>query len=339
MHKRFLLNIFLSLSLTACVQLGPEPAGEDLKAPTLTLVDLYQSPNSVEVVFRAQLSGGITNEDCGFYLSKNENLSGSEKVRAYSKEKNGAFSYTKKMSNDYGSKWYVKAYASNGRTEITSPVLSFTFFYPRDIGAVDLGLSVFWASFNVGASSPEEYGGYYQWAGTQDVTSTSIYLDWNNCPYHSGSNSSTGWTKYIPSDKSSYWSGSGSPDNKTVLELSDDIAHVKLGGKWRMPTEAEWEELINNCTWTWTTQNGVNGYKVTGKKSAYTSKSIFLPAAGCRNSDYLYNVGTRGYYWSSSLNTGYPYYAYVLYFYPPGSVDTSNDRRYGGLSVRPVLDK
>ena len=433
--KRLLILFLLSLCLTACVQLGPEPAGEDLKAPTLTLVGAHQSENSLEVVFSAKLSKGITNEDCGFYLSKDEKFTGAEKLKASSKEKDGTFTYHRMMYNEYGSKWYFKAYASNGHNEITSPVSSFTVApfsdcisvgvpvtisnidgavvldfsissaegsllsecgvcYGTDINclsidsdhvttdtsngthtvtitglsvgqeyffcsyaregdniiysnpisllskssipeAVDLGLSVKWASFNVGASSPEEYGGYYQWAGTQDVSSTSIYLDRNNCPYHSGSSYESGWTKYVPSSDSPFWSGSGSPDNETVLEPSDDIAHVKFGGKWRMPTIDEWNELQNNCTWTWTTQNGVNGYKVTGKKSGYTSKSIFLPAAGSRIRDYLNSVGSYGYYWSSSLNKNAPYGAYVPYF-SSGKVSTLSNYRDYGQSVRPV---
>ncbi len=194
---------------------------------------------------------------------------------------------------------------------------------------VDLGLSVMWATCNIGADTPEQYGGYYQWAGIQDVTSTSIYLAWSNCPYHTGSDADTGWTKYVPSNRSSYWSGTGSPDNKTVLDPSDDVAHVKLGDKWRIPTDAEWTELRDNCTWTWTTQNGVNGYKVTSKKTGYTNKSIFLPAAGDRD------VGSSGHYWSSSLFTNYPIYAFILYFDSSHVYGTSNFRRFG-QPVRPV---
>ena len=203
---------------------------------------------------------------------------------------------------------------------------------------VDLGLSVKWRSWNLGATKPEEYGGYYQWAGTTDVTNTSIYLDWSNCPYHTGSSYSTGWTKYIPSGKSSYWSGTGSPDNKTVLDPEDDVAHVKLGGKWRMPTTEEWNELKNtsNCSWTWTTINGIDGYKVQSKKTGFTSNWIFLPTTGFRYHYYLLN-SSYGCYWSSSLDTGNPDYAYYLWFYS-GSVDTSHHDRCDGRSVRPVSD-
>ena len=201
---------------------------------------------------------------------------------------------------------------------------------------VDLGLpsGLKWASCNLGASSPEEYGGYYQWAGLEDVTDKSIYLDYSNCPYHTGSSDSTGWTKYVPSGESSYWSGSGSPDNKTVLDPEDDVAHVMLGGKWRMPTRAEFTELLNNCTLKWTTLNGVNGWKFTSKKNG---NCIFLPAAGFRRYDYLSHVGSYCYYWSSSLLTGSPYNACGLYFFA-GNLHTSSYYRYTGQSVRPVSE-
>ena len=149
-----------------------------------------------------------------------------------------------------------------------------------------------------------------------------------------------GWTKYVPSDESSYWSGTGSPDNKTVLDPEDDVAHVVLGGNWRMPTDAEWNELNENCTWRWTYSyngSGVAGQIVTSNKPGYTDKSIFLPAAGYRDGDYLNFVGLIGEYWSSSLNTVYPFYAYDENF-NSGDVYRGNDDRFNGQSVRPVLE-
>ena len=199
---------------------------------------------------------------------------------------------------------------------------------PPTPSLVDLGLSVKWATCNLGASKPTEYGGYYQWAGTKDVSDTGIYLDWSNCPYHTGSDNQSGWTKY--NTESSY----GTVDNKTVLESMDDAAAVNLGGKWRMPTDAEWTELRNSCSWTWTTLNGVEGYMVTSKKNG---NSIFLPAAGHRGYSGLYNVGSYGRYLSSSLNTDFPFNVYVVNF---DSDDVGMDRFYRcyGRSVRPVSE-
>ena len=194
---------------------------------------------------------------------------------------------------------------------------------PKKYTYVDLGLSVKWATFNVGASKPEEYGGYFAWGETQPKST----YDWSTYKYCNGSLSSL--TKY--NNKSSY----GTVDNKTTLDLSDDAARANWGGSWRMPTDAELTELREQCTWTWTTQNGVYGYKVTSKKSGYTNKSIFLPSAGCCYGSSLDRAGSYGYYLSSSLSTGSPDNACVLYF-DSDNVFRNYISRYCGQSVRPV---
>ena len=127
-----------------------------------------------------------------------------------------------------------------------------------------------------------------------------------------------------------------------MLDPEDDVAHVIWGGNWRMPTKAEWDELINNCIWTWydsdnTEFNGVAGYKVTSKVPDYTDRSIFLPAVGCRDGTRRNYGGSIGYYWSSSLSTDFPGSAYGLYF-NSGYHYTNFSYRCGyGFSVRPVL--
>ncbi len=182
---------------------------------------------------------------------------------------------------------------------------------------IDLGLpsGLLWAETNVGASTPYADGDYYAWGET---TTKSSY-DWST--YKWGSNP----TKY------------NSSDGKTTLEASDDVATVKWGKECRMPSRAEFQELYNNCDWTWkSSYNGASGYLVTGPNG----QTIFLPASGYRNYGALNNHGSRGYYWSSSLNTSVAGYAYYLYFYSGGinpSYDGSN--RYYGLSVRPVAEK
>lgn len=123
-----------------------------------------------------------------------------------------------------------------------------------------------------------------------------------------------------------------SVSNITLL-ASDDAANANWGGDWRMPTIDEIDELVNNCTWTWITQNGVKGYKVTSKTNG---NSIFLPAAGSRNDLSLSSAGSDGDYWSSSLNTSSSDSAYSLYF-NSGSVGWHNSSRRYGQSVRAVL--
>ena len=124
----------------------------------------------------------------------------------------------------------------------------------------------------------------------------------------------------------------GTVDNKTTLEPGDDVATVKWGGSWRMPTTAEQQELLNNCTWTWTTLNGVNGYRVTGPNG----NSIFLPAAGCSYRTGVYLQGAFGVYWSSSSDY---YSCYACGFdFTSSNYSGYYDSRYGGRSVRPVCE-
>ena len=190
-------------------------------------------------------------------------------------------------------------------------------------GYVDLGLpsGTKWATCNVGATKPEEYGSYYAWGETEPKTN----YDWSTYKWCNGDYDTL--TKYCTD------SNYGTVDNKTVLELADDAAHANWGGAWRMPTDAEWTELRENCTWTWTIKNGVNGYEV---KSEANGNSIFLPAAGYRDNDDLNFAGNYGYYWSSSLSMGYPYNAWVVDFYSD-YVYRSYYSRCIGQSGRPVL--
>ena len=194
---------------------------------------------------------------------------------------------------------------------------------------VDLGLSVKWASWNVGASAPEEYGDYFAWGETgfdwikKMDYSWSTYK-WCNVDYNQ-------LTKYCNNSRYGY---NGFTDDKTVLDPEDDAAAVNWGGKWRMATIDEWNELKNKCTWTWTAQNGVSGRLVTGPNG----NSIFLPAAGARIGSSLYDEGSYGSYWSSSLYTDNPNYAYRVLFYL-GTADWDYYfKRFNGLSVRPVCD-
>ncbi len=135
---------------------------------------------------------------------------------------------------------------------------------------VDLGLSVLWADHNVGANSPEEYGGYYSWGATQELTCHSHYNEING---------------------------------RDIAGTEYDVAHMKWGNGWRLPTKAEMEELINLCTWEWTTYNGVKGCRVTGSNG----NSIFLPAGGyfhAYNKDYV-GKGSDGEYWTSTVHDYY----------------------------------
>jgi len=202
---------------------------------------------------------------------------------------------------------------------------------------VDLGLSVKWASFNLGASKPEGYGLYYQWGDTQGYgsdVSDGKYFNWQdtngNISYKWCNGSYSNLTKYNTK------SDNGTIDNKTTLEMDDDPARVSLGGNWRMPTGDELKELLDrsNCSWTWSTINGVNGYLVQSLKDGYTDNSIFLPASGYRYNNKVDRVGVDGHYLSSSLHTG-PASSWGAYFYQ-NYISNTNAVRCYGRSIRPV---
>ncbi|MEE1089920.1 MAG: hypothetical protein UH103_00690 [Paludibacteraceae bacterium] len=186
---------------------------------------------------------------------------------------------------------------------------------------VDLGLSVKWATCNVGANSPEEYGDYFAWG---EVEPKEIY-SWSTYKY------GTDYDQLAKYCNNSSYGKDCFTDNKTVLDPEDDAATANWGGAWRMPTYKEMDELETKCTWDWTTQNGVDGYKVTGPNG----NSIFLPAAGRMDEGVFYRAGSLGDYWSSSLYTDYPSYAYNVYLDLDFVVLGSSPRNYG-QSVRPV---
>lgn len=176
---------------------------------------------------------------------------------------------------------------------------------------VDLGLSVKWATFNVGATSPSEVGDYYAW-GAIDTTST---YSWETYRFFTGyiedeDNQIAQVSKYL---NDSYYGEN--VDNLTVLESADDVASVKWGGNWRIPTRAEIEELINLCEWEWTEYDGVYGYKVTSRVTGFMDRSIFLPE----------------YFWSSSLLESNALGAYALAGQKIGAY-----YRRAGFAIRPV---
>ena len=187
---------------------------------------------------------------------------------------------------------------------------------------VDLGLSVKWAKCNVGAEKETDAGLYFAWGETTGYTASQVGTDkqfsWSDYKY--GSN----LTKYNQSD------------GKTVLDPEDDAATQIMGEGWRMPTQTEFEELIEGTNNQWVTNykdTGVNGRKFTSKTD--TSKYIFIPAAGRCGNGSVYNVGDSGDVWSSSLNTSGPSNAWYLNFHSGGCSMSGNDR-YNGWSVRGV---
>ena len=209
---------------------------------------------------------------------------------------------------------------------------------------VDLGLSVNWATCNIGAGSPEEYGDYYSWG---ELEPKAEYTHVNYKLLEPGSDRS-----YLNLTKYNYH------DNIITLEPSDDVARDKWGGSWRLPTKAEFDELMANSHFEPVTINGSDGYKVTSMVAGYTDRSIFLPLAGyCMQmleNHILAGDGMVGRYWSSSvctdkevdhLSKSYGYdtdlrNAWCLHINPKdGRIKLYDEYRYMGFSVRSVFEK
>lgn len=232
---------------------------------------------------------------------------------------NGTGSFTSSITGlTANTTYYVRAYATNEKGTSYGEQRSLkTNGTINGHEYVDLGLpsGLKWATCNVGASSPEDYGNYYAWGETE--TKSEYTID----------NSFTYGLSISELQLRGYIDGSGN------LAPSHDAARANWGSSWRMPTKEEQQELIDNCNWTWTTQNGKKGYKVTGPNGNH----IFLPAAGRRYGLSLGNDGGNGYYWSSTQYDYHDYYAYSLIFYF-GYVHVYSYNRYYGRTVRPITE-
>ena len=189
---------------------------------------------------------------------------------------------------------------------------------------VDLGLpsGIKWATCNVGATKPEEYGGYYAWGETEEK----VNYDWSSYKWCNGNAYSM--TKYCTDNNY------GAVDNSSILDLEDDVAHLKWGGSWRMPTGSELEELYENCDWQWTTFNDVYGYLGKGPNG----NCIFLPAAGSYSYISIDGMGCYGIYWASLLDDDSNNGAWALYFGADDWDFDENNYRYNGRSIRPVCE-
>ena len=232
--------------------------------------------------------------------------------------------------------YYFSYWTENGEVVSTDATYSFFVDTDKDLVAnfavssgddhayVDLGLpsGTLWATCNVGANTPVDSGDYFAWGETQPKDT----YDWSTYQYCNGNENTL--TKYCTNADYGY---NGFTDNLTILLPEDDAATANWGSDWRMPTKEEWQELCNNTTVTWTQQNGMKGRLFT----ASNGNSLFLPVTGYRYNSSLYNAGYSGYYWSSSLNTGYPSRAWYFYFGSGGYNVLDNSRHYG-RSVRPV---
>ena len=280
----------------------PVKDSEDEEAPSVSVT--IKNSTDITAIVDTYVSSSTEITACGFYWGTNPNPTEADNnvvlENALGDIKQALVDLTPNTT------YYVKAYATNSYGTSYSEVVSFTTLAESAFtDYVDLGLpsGLKWATYNVGASTPEEYGNYYAWG---EIDTKNRYTEENSVIYGESMSDISGNAQY-------------------------DAATANWGGDWRMPTEAEMHELVNECTWTWLLQNGTWGYKVTGPNGS----SIFLPVAGYRGESSLNHAGSDGYYWSSAPN--FSTSAYVLYIDNDNHFVRYYNRNYG-YTVRPVRE-
>ena len=277
-----------------------------------TVTGIYETTDVKFIVSAVMPDSGVTQEVSNFWVVQG---------------RTNSTDWVVCTNGDYRIVW--DAQADLGQVRYTNIVVCVTVKVRNKIQLWEGG--PYWAETNIGAEEPHEYGYYFWWGNAVG------YKRENNAWVASdGSSSNFSFAPgNTPTDNKSiaFLHNEGWITADSVLLPQHDAAHVHWGGNWRMPTKQEQVELNDKCDWTWTTQNGVNGYVVRGRGN-YASASIFLPCAGYGYGTSLYDAGSRGLYWSSVPDSD-GNFAYVLYF-NSGYHSTGYGYRYYGRSVRPV---
>ncbi|MBQ8761339.1 MAG: hypothetical protein IJZ06_07965 [Bacteroidales bacterium] len=309
-------RVYLIMALFATLMVSCVPEAEKATVETRVITDVTSS--SARVICNVSDDGGAEVSSRGICWSTSENPTIEDNKTT---EGSGTGTYTSNLTSlEANTTYYVRAYATNAAGTSYGEQKSFTTLADNFNNVheyVDLGLpsGLKWATCNVGATTPEEYGNYYAWGET---TTKDTYTEENSLTY--GVSISKLQTQ-------------GIIDGNGNLTPSYDAATANWGGGWRMPTEEEMNELLDHCKWEWTEVNGVKGARVIGANE----KSIFLPAAGRRYGSSLYYTGRGGTYWNSTPN-GNDYSAYYLYFDDGDEPEIWNDYRNGGQTVRPITE-
>ena len=331
--KRFSICLLMALAgLFAC-----EKADQEISVKVETREAADVSAHSVTLCGKAEIEGvDVSRLSFGFILSEEclpdpdngvvYDLSGTLSEQPFTTLVEGLLSETC---------YYYVAFVKFGYLIRTGAVKSFTTQegeVPK--GAVDLGLSVFWAEKNIGASAPEQFGDYYAWG---EIATKEQYRA-NSYRFYQGWDARV--TKYCTS---SYYGYEGFKDDILVLEPDDDVARQMLGEPWRMPTKEEFEELLatesdeENYTWEWTEIKGHKGWSITFKTN---QNSIFFPSSGYQLETWQETFNRDGFYWTSSLYAKNPMYAWAACHVYEGTRPAMADKlRSTGYAIRPVMEK
>ena len=323
--KNHYIVLLLCLALCTCSKESAENTGELSVTGRATEITNF----SAKITCYANLTPDMGEVVIGVVYSTSASPSIGSGVDITSRELDVGNGYSVTLNGlSYSTTYYYRSYIEYGGIYRYGEVKSFkTKAITANSPAIDLGLSVKWSQLNLGASTLTDFGNYYAWGETKTKSS----YTWLTYKWCNGSENTI--TKYCLT--SSY----GIVDNKMALDKEDDVAHIKLGGKWRMPTSDEWNELRSKCQHKEISLNGVNGMLYIGKNG----NSIFLPGAGYVDSEEMY--GKRSpYYWSSSQYMEYsgrpfggPDWA-CCFIDCNGAPQINIFDRYRGCPVRPVFE-
>lgn len=366
---RTMVAVLLLLNISSC----QKENGNLSENPIRCNIDQV-NPTNVTVSFNAKMPSNISGYYVGICVSSEDpmgaefNLSGTFSdddriLGSITKAKMGQSSYRFTIKGLLPERKYnVRAFVLAGAGGLTSWKEMTTFTTPTRIvpeGAVDLGVSVLWASCNLGASKPEEFGDYYAWGATQTWYETGYAQEnpqqhwkdgmqsgysWTNAPFETTNatySEDSKWCKYVGSKKSPFADAAAPEEDllKTVLDQEDDAAHVILGNGWRIPTSDEWKILFDDEKFSmqFATIDGTWGIKVQSLIEGFTDNWIFLPFAGFWDDDALYQSGFVGYFWASDLSMKAPNCSEYTRF-TNASASLSGTYRCFGMSIRPVIE-
>lgn len=342
--KKTLMVVFTIFATFGFVACSSDDDGGKINNPFVgywTCDDWYYSDIPTMLTFNNDgsftMKSGVYSSEKGYYtynypqlcLSYTGEDSGTSIWTIVSFQSNYFVMMTK---SGYSYTWY----RSTGETEVKQEISGTR----QNHDYVDLGLSVKWATCNVGASRPEASGSKFAWG----ELATKEYYDWDNYKWNTDdSDSWGGWglglTKYCPNPDYGYriyegkynWEDVYFSDDLTTLTTADDVAYKTWGSQWRMPSKKQLEELVDRCNWKWTCQNGYMGFKVTGPNG----KSIFMPVEHVFETNGDAGFYEEVHYWSLSLNEDYFCdCAYVLKMGDEPNV--TYEDRCEGFFVRPV---
>ena len=336
MIKKLMILCVAAIAATgswAATNMPPVSAeGSEPKVTDVVAKQRYPWNGLVDITCNVSGIGGTTNKLELAVAAVMPDTGNARRVRNFWVVRGGSNSTDRVVATNGSYRLLWDAHADLGVVDYSNMVVRVSFDAHDKVQLWEGG--PYWATTNIGAEKPEDYGYYFWWGDTVGYKRENnkwVASDGSNLNFSFDPNKTPTYIKSISTLQSEGWIVTR--DGTYVLTPEHDAAQVQWGGNWRMPTLQELKDLCSKCDWTWDLMNGVNGYIVRGRGS-YAANNIFLPCAGLGHGTSLGEAGSYGRYWSSVPDSD-DYYAWTLYF-SSRYHDTGSNGRYLGRSVRPL---